>query len=44
MPADLELRKRQVYGLLILAMVLLVVGLARSSWRDVFAPGWWRLW
>jgi hypothetical protein len=44
MAADLELRKRQIYGLLIVALVLLVVGIARSSLHDLFPPGWWRIW
>jgi hypothetical protein len=44
MPVDLELRKRQVYGLLIIALVLLAAGIARSSMRDLFPPGWWRIW
>lgn len=39
-----EFRRRQVYGLLLLAMTLLIVGLARSSLRDIFPPGWWRAW
>jgi hypothetical protein len=44
MPADPELRKRQVYGLLIVAVILLLAGVARSSMRDLFPPGWWRIW
>jgi hypothetical protein len=44
MPADLEFRKRQVYGLLIVALVLLAAGIARSSMHNLFPPGWWRLW
>lgn len=43
-PANLELRKRQVYGLLLLAVVLLIAGLCRAPLRDVFPPGWWRVW
>ena len=44
LPADLELRKRQIYGLLIVAVVLLVIGLCRAPLRDVFPLGWWRAW
>ncbi len=44
MSADPELRKRQVYGLLIVAVILLVAGVARSSMHDLFPPGWWRIW
>jgi hypothetical protein len=44
MPVDLELRKRQVYGLLIIVLILLVAGVARSSVHDIFPPGWWRIW
>ena len=29
---------------LIVALVLLVVGIARSSMHDLFPPGWWRIW
>ncbi len=42
--ADLELRKRQIYGLLIIAAVMLVISLCRIPLRDVFPPGWWRAW
>ena len=41
---DPALRKRQIYGLLIVAAVLLVAGLSRSSTHVLFAPGWWRIW
>jgi hypothetical protein len=44
MPVDRELRKRQVYGLLIIALILLAAGVARSSVHDIFPPGWWRIW
>ena len=44
MPADPELRKRQIYGLLVVAVLLLLAGLGRSAWRDLFPPGWWRVW
>ena len=44
MAVDPELRKRQVYGLLIAAMILLLFGVARASMHDLFPPGWWRIW
>ena len=44
MAADPELRKRQIYGLLVVAVLLLLVSLGRSSMHDLFPPGWWRVW
>lgn len=44
MPPAFELRKRQIYGLLLLAAVLLVAALCRAPLRDIFPPGWWRAW
>jgi hypothetical protein len=44
MPVDPELRKRQVYGLLICVVVLLLAGIGRASFHDLFPPGWWRVW
>ena len=43
-PADPQFRKRQVYGLLVIAVLLLLAGLGRSSVHDLFPPGWWRVW
>jgi hypothetical protein len=43
-PADSEFRKRQIYGLLVVAVILLLAGLSRSSLRELFPPGWWRVW
>jgi hypothetical protein len=43
-PAGLEFRKRQIYGLLLLALVLLLAGFCRAPLRDIFPPGWWRVW
>jgi hypothetical protein len=44
---DLQLRQRQVAGLLLLALTVLIVALARmrlqhGSWGDLFPHGWWR--
>jgi hypothetical protein len=44
MAVDPELRKRQIYGLLLVAVLLLLVGIGRSSLPDLFPPGWWRIW
>jgi hypothetical protein len=44
MPVDLDLRKRQAYGLLIILVILVVAGIARASMHDLFPPGWWRFW
>jgi hypothetical protein len=41
---DPELRKRQILGMLLVAVVLLLVGLSRSSAHDLLPPGWWRVW
>lgn len=44
MDAREHLRKRQVYGLLLIAGVILAVALLRANPHDVFPPGWWRFW
>jgi hypothetical protein len=41
---DPEFRRRQIYGLLLVALILLIAGLSRASMRDVFPTGWWRVW
>jgi len=41
---DPELRKRQIFGLLLVAVLLLFAGLGRASMSDLFPPGWWRVW
>ena len=41
---DPEFRRRQVYGLVVVAVILLIAGLSRASMQDVFPPGWWRIW
>jgi hypothetical protein len=37
-------RRRQIRGLLLLAAVILIFSLLRSSLHNVFTPGWWRVW
>ena len=44
MNAREQLRKRQVYGLLLIAAVILAVALMRANLHDVFPRGWWRVW
>jgi hypothetical protein len=41
---DPELRKRQIRGLAIVGLVLLLIGISRSSSAVLFPPGWWRMW
>ena len=37
-------RRRQLRGLLILALIVLAVSIARAGLGRVFPPAWWRLW
>jgi hypothetical protein len=37
-------RRRQVRGLLLLAIVILIFSLLRADTHTIFTPGWWRLW
>ena len=38
-------RRRQVRGLLLLALAVLIFSLLRAGLHHVFTPaGWWRLW
>jgi hypothetical protein len=39
---DVQLRKRQIAGLLLLALAVLIVVLVRSHHGDLFPRGWWR--
>jgi hypothetical protein len=39
---DVQLRKRQIAGLLLLALAVLIVVLARAHRGDLFPRGWWR--
>jgi hypothetical protein len=46
-PRDVQLRQRQIAGLLLLALAVLVIVLVRArlqhgSWGDLFPRGWWR--
>jgi hypothetical protein len=37
-------RRRQVGGLLLLAIAILIFSLLRAGMHNIFTPGWWRLW
>ena len=41
-PRDMQLRQRQIAGLLLLALAVLMVALARTHHGDLFPRGWWR--
>jgi len=37
-------RRRQVRGLLLLAIAILIFSIFRAGTHNIFTPGWWRLW
>jgi hypothetical protein len=37
-------RRRQVRGLLLLAIAILIFSILRTGTHNIFTPGWWRLW
>jgi hypothetical protein len=37
-------RRRQVRGLVLLAVAVIVFSVLRAGVHHVFTPGWWRLW
>jgi hypothetical protein len=39
---DMQLRQRQIAGLLLLALAVLIVALVRSHRGDLFPLEWWR--
>lgn len=41
---EAEERRRQMRGLLLLAVVAIAFVLLRFGLARVFTPGWWRLW
>ena len=43
-PARQQERRRQVRGLLLLALGVFVFSLLRGGMHRIFTPGWWRLW
>lgn len=43
-PSELALRRRQVMGMVCLALAILLFATFRAGWHAVFSAGWWRLW
>jgi hypothetical protein len=39
---DVQLRQRQIAGLLLLALAVLIVVVLRAHLGDLFPRGWWR--
>lgn len=37
-------RRRQLRGLVLLAIAILIFSILRAGVPRVFTPGWWRLW
>jgi len=37
-------RKRQIIGLLLIALIVLIASVWRAGLASIFPPGWWRLW
>lgn len=42
--AEQQERRRQLRGLILLAIAVLVFSILRAGVHRVFTPGWWRLW
>jgi hypothetical protein len=42
--AEEQERRRQLRGLILLAIAVLVFSILRAGVHRVFTPGWWRLW
>ncbi|MGD0442486.1 MAG: hypothetical protein ABSA39_00990 [Edaphobacter sp.] len=42
-PRQIE-RRRQIRGLLLLGLAILIFSLLRAGPHTIFTPGWWRLW
>jgi hypothetical protein len=39
---EARLRRQQIAGLLLLALLVLIVATLRARHGDLFPPGWWR--
>ncbi|MGH9595194.1 MAG: hypothetical protein ACRD3K_00205 [Edaphobacter sp.] len=37
-------RRRQIRGLLLLGLAILILSSLRAGMHTIFTPGWWRLW
>jgi hypothetical protein len=42
--AEATERRRQVRGLLLLVLLVIVFSIVRAGVHNVFTRGWWRLW
>ena len=42
--AEQQERRRQLRGLMLLAIAVLFFSILRAGIHRVFTPGWWRLW
>lgn len=42
--AEIHERRRQVRGLLLIALIVLVLSILRTGIHRIFTQGWWRLW
>ncbi len=42
--SEIQERRRQVRGLLLIALVILILSILRAGVHRVFTQGWWRLW
>lgn len=40
----LELKKRQAWGLILLALLVVTFSVKRVGLHSIFPPGWWRIW
>ncbi len=41
-PRDVQLRQRQIAGLLLLALAVMIIAVVRARHGDLFPRGWWR--
>jgi hypothetical protein len=37
-------RRRQIHGLLLVTIAILIFGLLHAGTHTIVIPGWWRLW
>jgi hypothetical protein len=43
-PSEIQQRRRQARGLLLIAGIVLVASILRTGVHRVFTSGWWHLW
>jgi hypothetical protein len=41
---EVKERRRQVRGLLLIALAVIALSILRAGIHRVFTPGWWHLW